>query len=89
MSDAVIAALITGGVSLAGTVVTVLLTSHKTHTDMKVSQAVMDEKITELTREVRMHNDFAQRIPVLQEQIKVANHRIEDLEIQSRNTFRD
>lgn len=80
MSDAVIAALITGGVSLVGTVITVVVTHHKTATDMKVSQAVMDTKIDELTREVRMHNDFAQRIPVLQEQIKVANHRIDDLE---------
>ena len=80
MSDAVLSALITGGVSLAGTVITVLATHHKTATDMKVSQAVMDTKIDELTREVRIHNDFAQRIPVLQEQIKVANHRIDDLE---------
>ena len=82
MSDAVLAALITGAVSLVGTVITVLATHHKTAADMKVSQAVMDTKIDELTREVRMHNDFAQRIPVLQEQIKVANHRIDDLEHQ-------
>ena len=80
MSDPILASLITGGVSLIGTVVTVLVTHHKTETDIKVSQAVMDTKLEELTREVRMHNDFAQRIPVLQEQIKVANHRIDDLE---------
>lgn len=43
-------------------------------------QAVTDTKIEELTREVRAHNNFAQRVPVLEEQIKVANHRIEDLE---------
>ena len=85
MSDAVLAALITGGVSLIGTVITVLATHHKTSMEMKVSQAVMDTKIDELTREVRTHNDFAQRIPVLQEQIKVANHRIEDLEQERRN----
>lgn len=42
--------------------------------------AVYNEKIEELTREVRSHNDFGRRIPVLEEQIKVANHRIEDLE---------
>jgi hypothetical protein len=43
-------------------------------------QAIMDTKLEELTREVRMHNNFAQKIPVMEEQIKVANHRIEDLE---------
>lgn len=47
---------------------------------MEISQAVTDTKIDELTREVRTHNDFARRIPVIEEQIKVANHRIEDLE---------
>lgn len=80
MSDAILAAIIAGGVSLVGTVITVLAANHKTAMAMTVSQAVMDTKIDELTREVRAHNDFAQRIPVLQEQIKVANHRIEDLE---------
>ena len=43
-------------------------------------QAIMDTKLEELTREVRMHNNFAQKIPVMEEQIKVANHRITDLE---------
>lgn len=47
---------------------------------MQVAQAVTDTKIDELTREVRQHNDFASRIPVIEEQIKVANHRIDDLE---------
>ena len=84
MSDPVIAALVTGGVSLVGTVITVLAANHKTSIEMKVSQAVMDTKLDELTREVRTHNDFAQRIPVLQEQIKVANHRIDDLEQERR-----
>ncbi len=83
MSDAVMAALVTGGVSLIGTIITVLATNHKTAAEMRVSQAVTDTKIEELTREVRLHNDFAQRIPVLQEQIKVANHRIDDLEHQA------
>ena len=47
---------------------------------MEISQAVTDTKITELTREVREHNGFAKRMPVVEEQIKVINHRIEDLE---------
>ena len=50
--------------------------SHK----LEVHQAVTDTKIEELTREVREHNNFARRMPVVEEQIKVANHRIDDLE---------
>lgn len=69
MSDTIITALITGAVTLMG----VLISNGK-------SQAVTDTKIEELTREVREHNGFAQRMPVVEEQIKVINHRIEDLE---------
>ena len=65
----IIVALITGGVTLAG----VLISNQK-------SQAVTDTKLEELTREVREHNNFARRVPVVEEQIKVINHRIDDLE---------
>lgn len=65
----IIVALITGGITLVG----VLLSNQK-------SQAVTETKIKELTREVREHNNFARRMPVVEEQIKVINHRIEDLE---------
>ena len=65
----IIVALITGGVTLAG----VLLSNQK-------AQAVTETKIEELTREVREHNNFARRVPVVEEQIKVINHRIDDLE---------
>mgnify|MGYP000515445327 FL=1 len=65
----IIVALITGGVTLAG----VLLSNQK-------AQAVTETKIEELTREVREHNNFARRVPVVEEQIKVINHRISDLE---------
>lgn len=68
MND-IIVALITGGITLIG----VLLSNGK-------AQAVTDERISELTREVREHNNFAKRMPVVEEQIKVINHRIEDLE---------
>lgn len=80
MSEAIIVALITGGLSLAGVVLTCLATAKKTEKAAAVAQAVTDTKIEELTREVRMHNGFAQRMPVVEEQIKVINHRIEDLE---------
>jgi len=67
--ETVIAAVITGGITLIG----VLIANGKT-------QAVMETKVDELTREVREHNNFAKRMPVVEEQIKVINHRIEDLE---------
>ena len=69
----IIVALITGGITLVG----VLISNQK-------SQAVTETKIDELTREVREHNHFAKRMPVVEEQIKVINHRIEDLEDISR-----
>lgn len=80
MSEAILVALITGGLSLIGVVVTCVATAKKNETAMKVSQAVTDTKIDELTREVRQHNNFAQRMPVVEEQIKVINNRIKDLE---------
>lgn len=80
MSEAIAVALITGGLSLLGVVVTCLATAKKSETAIKISQAVTDTKIQELTREVRLHNGFAQRMPVVEEQIKVINHRIADLE---------
>ncbi len=80
MTEAVLVALITGGMSLAGVVITCLATAKKTEKAQAVAQAVTDTKIEELTREVRLHNGFAQRMPVVEEQIKVINHRIADLE---------
>lgn len=80
MSEAILVAIITGGLSLAGVVVTCLATARKTEKATAVAQAVTDTKIDALTREVRLHNGFAEKIPVMQEQIKVINHRIEDLE---------
>lgn len=80
MTEAIIVALISGGLSLIGVVVTCIATAKKNENTLKVSQAVTDTKIEELTREVRAHNNFAQRMPVVEEQIKVINHRIDDLE---------
>lgn len=67
--EAILVALISGGITLIG----VLIANSK-------SQAVMDTKLEELTREVREHNNFAKRMPVVEEQIKVINHRLGDLE---------
>ena len=80
MNEAIAVALITGGLSLIGVVITCVATAKKNETAVKVSQAVTDTKIDELTREVRLHNGFAEKIPVIQEQIKVINRRISDLE---------
>lgn len=80
MSEAIITAIITGGLSLIGVVITCLMTARKTENTMRINQAVTDTKIDELTREVREHNGFARRMPVVEEQIKVINHRLTDLE---------
>ena len=80
MTESILVAFITGGLSLIGVIVTAVLSARKQETALKVSQAVTDTKIEELTREVRIHNGFAEKIPVIQEQIKVINHRLEDLE---------
>lgn len=69
MTETIVTALITGGLTLLG----VFISNGKT-------QAVMETKVEELTREVREHNDFARRMPVVEEQIRVINHRIDDLE---------
>ena len=69
MSEAVLVAVISGGLSLLGVVITGWLTARKNETALKVSQAVTDTKIEELTREVRTHNNFAQRMPVVENEI--------------------
>lgn len=67
-------------ITLLGVIVTNVGSNRKIEHSIETSQAVTDCKIDELTREVRKHNNFAQRVPVLEEQIKVINHRIKDLE---------
>ena len=74
MGEAVIVALITGGLTLLG----VMISNGRT-------QAVLEAKVEELAREVREHNNFARRMPVVEEQIKVINHRIQDLEESHKN----
>ena len=80
MSDAIVVALISGGLSLAGVVISNFAAARKTAAGIQTSQAVTDTQIDELTREVREHNGFARRMPVVEEQIKVINHRLTDLE---------
>ena len=80
MSESIIVAIITGGLSLIGVIVSNNRTAQSMDAKLDKQQAVTETKLEELTREVRTHNNFAQRVPVLEEQMKVANHRIADLE---------
>ena len=78
--EAVITALITGGLALAGVIITNNRNQAKMDAKLDKRQAITDVKIEELTREVREHNNFARRMPVVEEQVKVINHRLSDLE---------
>lgn len=78
--ESIIVALITGGLSLIGVIITTRNNSKRMEQQLQTAQAVTDTKIDELTREVRHHNGFADRVPILEEKMKVANHRIDDLE---------
>lgn len=83
MSEGILIALITGGLSFAGVIFSNVSGNKKVINDIKLevskNQAVTDTKIEELTREVREHNNFAKRMPVVEEQIKVINKKIEKL----------
>lgn len=78
--ETIIAAAVTGGFALLGIIITNVMSNRKIEQQLDKSQAVTDCKIDELTREVREHNNFARRMPVVEEQIRVINHRIKDLE---------
>ena len=80
MQSEIIVALITGGLSLLGVIISNRSTAREIDHKLTVQQAITETKLEELTREVREHNQCARRMPVVEEQIKVANHRIEDLE---------
>lgn len=76
----IVTAMITGGLALMGVIITNLFAGRKVEATLEKHQAVTDTKLEALTREVREHNHFARRMPVVEEQIKVINHRLSDLE---------
>lgn len=78
--ETIVVAIITGGLSLLGVIITSNKATRDVQAKLDMQQAVTETRLEELTREVREHNNFARRVPVLEEQIKVANHRIADLE---------
>ena len=80
MDESVLAALITGLLSLAGVMLSNLLSDRRRENALRTAQAVTDTRLEELTREVRQHNNFAQRMPVVEEQIKDLDRRLSALE---------
>ena len=80
MTNEVLVALITGGLTFLGVIVTNIGNSRKMQKELEKNQAVTDTKIEELTREVRQHNNFAQRVPELENKVSVSDHRNKDLE---------
>lgn len=80
MTEAIIGSIVTGGLSLLGIIYASNKSASKVDAKLDTQQAVIETKMDELTREVREHNNFARRMPVVEEQIKVINHRLQDLE---------
>lgn len=80
MSEAITIALITSLIPLIGTVLTVLFSAAKTDEKMRLQLAVFETKLEELTREVRAHNGFAQRLPVVEEQVKTLQNQVKKME---------
>lgn len=87
MNNAVIAALISGAATIIVTIITVISTNAKTRSDIKTQLTLQDErqktlgeKVDDLAGEVKAHNEYGRQIPVIVEQIKVINHRLDDLE---------
>ena len=80
MPTEIIVAMITGGLALLGVVFSTRSSERRTQDSIRTAQAVTDAKLENLTEEVKKHNNFARRMPVVEEQIKVINHRIKDLE---------
>lgn len=80
MNNEILVALITGGLTFAGVVITNISAGKKMQSQVEKAQAVTDTKVEELTREVRLHNGFAHEIPVIKEQVKNLGDRLEKLE---------
>lgn len=86
MSETIIVALITGGLSLVGVIISNVSNNRKVQAQLEKHQAVTDTKIEELTREVREHNNFAKRMPVVENEIQHMHDEIKTLEAFHRPT---
>jgi DNA-binding HxlR family transcriptional regulator len=78
--ESIIVSAVTGICSIIGVIIASAASANKLQKQLEISQAVMNTKLESLTNEVRAHNEFARRMPVIEEQIKVINHRLDDLE---------
>lgn len=82
MSEGIVIAIITGVLTLIGTIITVIIGNNKSLAAMDKNQAVTDTKLDALTEEVKRHNNFAQRIPVIETQIQNLDNRVSKLEVE-------
>lgn len=82
MSEGIVIAIITGVMTLIGTIITVIIGNNKSLAAMDKNQAVTDTKLDALTEEVKRHNNFAQRIPVIENQIQNLDSRVSKLEVE-------
>ena len=82
MSEGIVVAIITGVLTLIGTIITVVIGNNKSLAAMDKNQAVTDTKLDALTEEVKRHNNFAQRIPVIENQIQNLDSRVSKLEVE-------
>lgn len=82
MSEGIVIAIITGVLTLIGTIITVIIGNNKSLAVMDKNQAVTDTKLDALTEEVKRHNNFAQRIPVIENQIQNLDSRVSKLEVE-------
>lgn len=78
--ESIISALIAGTLALVGVIITNIAGNKRVENQLAMNQAITDTKLENLTEEVKKHNNFAARMPVVEEQIKVINHRLDDLE---------
>lgn len=85
MSEGIIVAIITGAFTLIGTIITVIVGMSKASKNIEIVQAVTNEKIDQLKEEVKKHNDFGQRIPVIETQIQNIDTRVSRLEVEHGN----
>lgn len=77
--ESIISALIAGGLALIGVVITNMASNRQVEIQLQKNQAVTDTKLDLLTTEVKKHNNFAARMPVVEEQIRVLNHEVEEI----------
>ena len=77
--ESIITALITGGLALIGVIISNVSSNRKMESNLKTAQAVTDTKLEELTREVRKHNGFAERMPVLESKVEIMHDEIKTL----------